>query len=124
MSDDTAGESIDVEVPTLAGLGAMMLREANHMGANSQGVMGHMSVTRPNFAGNGLVEGLTFQAVYEQAEVGLSQFLQDVVNGLNTLGNAALEISAAYGEADENGAVTIDTVRGTLPAGPIIPQAD
>ena len=113
---------ITVDVSTLAGLGELLLAEAEGMTIRSAGVLFTMNDNRTNFAGGGLAEGATFQVVHDEAHAGLTQFLNDVINGLTTLGTAALEISATYGEADTYAAATVDDVADALPPDSAGPQ--
>jgi hypothetical protein len=80
----------------------------------SAGVLFTMNDNQTSFAGGGMAEGATFQVVHDRAHEHLVQFLNDVVNGLTTLGEAALEISATYGEADTYAAASVVVVEGAL----------
>jgi len=113
---------ITVDITSLAGVGERLLTEAREMTIKSAGVLFNMNDNLTNFAGGGLAEGATFQVVHDGAHAGLSQFLNDVINGLNTLGRAALEISASYGEADTLAAVTVDDIEEALPPDSAGPQ--
>ena len=112
--------SITVDITSLAGVGERLLTEAGEMRVKAAGVLFTMNDNRTNFAGGGLAEGATFQVVHDEAHAGLTQFLNDVINGLKTLGEAAKEISASYEETDSLAAVTVDEVDEALPdsAGP------
>jgi hypothetical protein len=120
VSDDT---TVEVDISTLAGLGTIMLREAETVRMNAAGVLYPMNDTVPNFAGGGLAEGANFEFAHQQAQAKLTQFLNDVVNGLTTLGNAALAISAEYGDSDAYGAATVESVRGAFPPAATDPQS-
>lgn len=113
---------ISVDVISLAGLGELLLAEADGMTIKSAGVLFPMNDNRTNFAGGGMAEGATFQMVHDKAHAGLTQFLNDVINGLTTLGTAALEIAAMYGEADTYAAATVDDVEDALPPDPTAAQ--
>ena len=113
---------ITVDITSLAGVGERLLTEAAGMRIKAAGVLFTMNDNRTNFAGGGLAEGATFQVVHDGAHAGLSQFLNDVINGLTTLGEAAQEISALYGETDTLAAVTVDAVENALPPDSTGPQ--
>lgn len=113
MSGST-NSSVNVDVLTLVELGDKLLDEAAAMRIRAAGVLFTMNDNRTNFAGGGLAEGATFQSVHDDAHAGLVQFLNDVVNGLTTLGNAALEISATYSDADTFAADEVTPVREAL----------
>ena len=113
---------ITVDISSLADVGERLLREAGDMRIKASGVLFPMNDNRTNFAGGGMAEGATFQVVHDGAHAGLSQFLNDVVNGLETLGNAAKEISALYGETDSLAAVTVEQVESRIPSDPTGPQ--
>jgi hypothetical protein len=113
---------ITVDITSLADVGERLLNEAGGMRIKASGVLFPMNDNRTNFAGGGMAEGATFQVVHDGAHAGLVQFLNDVVNGLETLGNAAKEISASYGEADSLAAVTVDAVEEALPSDSTGPQ--
>jgi hypothetical protein len=106
---------ITVDITSLADVGDRLLAEAGAMRIKAAGVLFPMNDNRTNFAGGGLAEGATFQVVHDEAHAGLTQFLNDVINGLNTLGEAAKEISASYGETDSLAAVTVAEVEDALP---------
>lgn len=106
--------TVDVDIATLVELGGKLLDEAAAMRMRAAGVLFPMNDNRTNFAGGGLAEGATFQTVHDTAHAGLVQFLNDVVNGLTTLGNAALEIAAAYSEADTYAGDELTPVRSAL----------
>jgi hypothetical protein len=108
------GTSVEVEIATLSDLGNMLLREADGFTMGAAGVLFPMAGTNPNFAGNGLVEGATFASAHETVRMSLTELLNDVVQGLTTLGNAALAISAEYGDADAFGAATVASVRAAF----------
>jgi hypothetical protein len=114
--------SISVDITSLAGVGERLLTEAAEMRIKAAGVLFTMNDNLTNFAGGGLAEGATFQVVHDGAHAGLTQFLNDVINGLTTLGRAAKEISASYGEADTLAAVTVDRVEDALPSDSTGPQ--
>jgi hypothetical protein len=122
MSEQPGASPITVDITSLAGVGERMLEEAAGLEMRSAGVLFTMNDNRTNFAGGGLAEGATFQVVHDGAHAGLVQFLNDVVNGLETLGRAAVEISAAYGEADTLAAVSVDKVETALHTGSTGPQ--
>jgi len=113
---------ITVDVTSLAGLGDLLRDQAAGMTMRSAGVLFTMNDNRTNFAGGGMAEGATFQVVHDKAHAHLAQFLNDVINGLTTLGDAALEISATYGEADTYAAATVDRVEEAFEPGSTGPQ--
>ena len=122
MSEQPGASPITVDITSLAGVGERLLDEAAGMRMRSAGVLYTMNDNRTNFAGGGLAEGATFQVVHDDAHAGLIQCLNDVINGLETLGNAAVEISASYGEADTLAAITVDDVEDALPPESTGPQ--
>jgi hypothetical protein len=122
MSEQPGASPISVDVRSLADIGNLLLAEADGMTIKAAGVLFTMNDNRTNFAGGGMAEGATFQVVHDGAHAGLTQFLNDVVNGLTTLGEAALEISATYGEADTYAAATVDVVEDALPPDSTGPQ--
>jgi hypothetical protein len=105
---------ISVDVLTLIDLAEKLLDEADAMTIRSAGVLFTMNDNRTDFAGGGLAEGATFQPVHDAAHAGLVRFLNDVINGLTTLGNAAREISATYSDADTYAADDVAPVREAL----------
>ena len=115
-------QPITVDIQSLAGLGERLKSEADGMTIRAAGVLFTMNDNQTNFAGGGLAEGATFQVVHDGAHAQLSQFLNDVINGLNTLGDAALEISATYEGADVWASATVNVVEGSLPNDSTGPQ--
>lgn len=99
-SDPSHQAPILVDVSSLADLGEVLRIRADEIEKNAAKVKFKISGNTTNFAGGGMAEGATFQAVHDKANAVLGEFLDNVVNGLNTLATAAREISAAYGEAD------------------------
>jgi hypothetical protein len=110
MSDlpDTRNQApILVDVTSLADLGGVLRSKADEIHKRSTKVMFTMAGNHTNFAGGGMAEGATFQGVHDKAHDVLGEFLDNVINGLGTLATAALEISAAYGEADAYAATEV-----------------
>ena len=113
---------ITVDITSLAGVGEKLQDEAAGMRIKAAGVLFTMNDNLTNFAGGGLAEGATFQVVHDGAHAGLVQFLNDVINGLQTLGDAAVEISESYGETDTLAAVTVGDVEDAFEPGSTGPQ--